>query len=289
MGDMKVEQQGVRRLHHESEMRFEPAIAEMKRLDKSVFGPMAYREYRHAYGLIDSGSRQTATHISIDAFNLLPAQLRAEDTMVIRLGQGIFVLTRCPGALREFFLFDDELFPSKGAIFMPSMTAEELIPYKLLPSLTEGGLVNFAFASGVLHHALNLDAHTATPPATSQSTFTFDFKAHPSIPTIFTHRSGQVEIDAMFVATRNNRPTLFVIEAKADETTSLAKHKLLYPILAVFAHVPKDMPIIPVYIRINCDTAGYHFRIAECIWESTPISHISGIQVVSSSHWILPI
>lgn len=282
--------------HHSDKAWFVPALHEMKRLDKSVFGPMAYQAYLRHYGLPGSGKRQTAAHISIDAFNLLPQRLRKEETMVLRLGKAPnstetqFVLVRIPGFLKDFFLFDDEVFPHQGIVFMSSMTAQQLFPYVLLPSLTEGGLINFAFASGVLHRALCLDDRTPITPSTSQSTFTFDLKAHPSISNTFTHRSGQVEIDAMFVTSRNNHPTLFIVEAKADSTASLAKHKLLYPVLAVAPRVPQYMQVVPVYMRIHKDHDGYHFRIAECKWDRTPgtAPYVSGIQVVSGSHWILP-
>lgn len=47
---------------------------------------------------------------------------------------------------------------------------------------------------------------------------------------------------------------------------SLAKHKLVYAVLALALapHVPIDMPIVPVYLSVVKDNAGLAFRIAEC-------------------------
>lgn len=52
------------------------------------------------------------------------------------------------------------------------------------------------------------------------------------------HYKGQVEIDALFVGRRNRQETLFVIEAKTSNNfQSLAKHKLVYPVLALSSNV----------------------------------------------------
>ena len=56
---------------------------------------------------------------------------------------------------------------------------------------------------------------------------------------------------------------------KSDRTTSLAKHKLAYPCLALRAgdsRVPAAMPIVPVYLRCRPEPeAGqFFFLVAEC-------------------------
>jgi hypothetical protein len=72
-----------------------------------------------------------------------------------------------------------------------------------------------------------------------------------------------VEIDALFVGRRDGLDHLFVLEAK-QSGAALANHKLLYPIMALAAGVPPDMPIVPVYLRAERQPGGYLFTIAEC-------------------------
>lgn len=137
-----------------------------------------------------------------------------------------------------------------------------------MPALTETSYVNLALASGLLAHALRLDdAHKPIVPATCQSTFTFNVRPHPCTAASWTHRRGQVEVDALFVAKRGGKQHLFVVEAKVSPgLRSLAKHKLVYPILALQTSVPKYLPIVPVYLRIVPASDGIHFFVCECAW-----------------------
>jgi len=82
---------------------------------------------------------------------------------------------------------------------------------------------------------------------------------------VFIHNKGQVEIDAMFLEKRNGKETLFVVEAKSDIShKSLAKHKLLYPVLGIASSIPKTIEIVPVYIKVKASQRGIHYHIVEC-------------------------
>jgi hypothetical protein len=143
----------------------------------------------------------------------------------------------------------------------------QLFVFTLLPKFTETSLVNLAMASGLLSHALQLD-YEALPsaPATGQGTYSFTFSPHADLNVTWAHTRGQVEIDAAFIAKREGNETLFVVEAKAgDEFDSLAKHKLLFPALALRNGIPEYMPLVPVYIRALRRSDGFHFYVAECI------------------------
>jgi len=147
-------------------------------------------------------------------------------------------------------------------------------------------------ASGLIGHALNLDCADETiVPATTQSTFSFKFNPHPLIDCELIHQNGQVEIDAIFVEKRNNRDCLFLLEAKSGSETSIAKHKILYPVLALYNEVPHDMPIIPVYVKIQEQNDGIIYNIAECEISDPRKSktYISDLIIKNSSSYYLPI
>lgn len=145
-----------------------------------------------------------------------------------------------PGRLREFFLHDDELFGAgEPEPFAPDVPPQSLVAYSALGVLTETSLVNLAFASGLIGEALGLDRPYSTgAPATGSSTYCFAFRPHAAVDRVLEHSKGQVEMDAVFVGRRAGRPHLFVVEAKSGtETRTLAKHKLVYPVLAVAPRV----------------------------------------------------
>lgn len=213
---------------------------------------------------------QTQKFISIDSFRRLPRVLREADAMVLRLGgEGVrtdFTLVRIAGGLRSFFFFDHEVLDrAEAETFLPVASVHQLYAFGVLNAGSEANLVNFAFASGLLAEALELDEPGPLfPPATGASRYTFAFRPHSGLDATITHRAGQVEVDALFVARRGGRQCLFVMEAKADGDASLAKHKLLYPTLALADRVPRDMPVIPVYVRLHLSVAGLDCMVAEC-------------------------
>lgn len=240
----------------------------MNKLGVSTSKPQGFQTYAKANNL----SANTAASISIDALKKLPKTLKQANTMVLRLGsrpkdnQTYFSLVRTID-IRNFF-FDDELLFGrlKPELFLPNVSIRSLFAFQLLPKVTETSVVNLAIASGLMAEALNLqDDKTIVVPATGQSTFSFNFKPLAKENTILEHLNGQVEIDAVFVAKREGKEHLFVIEAKhGDRFDSLAKHKLLYPSLSLLQKLPSSMPIVPVYLRSIKTDKGIDFYVAEC-------------------------
>lgn len=190
--------------------------------------------------------------------------------MVLRLGAatdgpGIqFAVISTPGRLQDFFLDDGPDQPPEP--FTPEWLPGSEIPYTVFPILTETSLVNLAFASGLIGCALGLDRpYPTSAPATGASTYTFRFRPHSAMPDVAEHIKGQVEIDAVFTARRGGRPCLFILEAKSGNTYhGLAKHKLVYPLLALAPRVAPDTLLIPVYLRIAADRTEIRYTVTEC-------------------------
>lgn len=240
---------------------FDPAIASMSAEDQPVFGPIGFRDYLEEHGF---PAGRTADRISINDFSALPAALKAANTMVLRLGAGEggrtnFALVRVPD-VRDFFLHVPSQAPRT---FLSRARMRDLIGYALLTP-SETTLVNLAFTSGLLSHALQLDEDDPlAAPARGVLRATFPLLAHSALAEKLEHVRGQIEIDALFVGQRGGRDHLFVIEAK-QSSASLANHKLLYPVIALAETVPSDMPIVPVYLRAERRPDGYLFTVAEC-------------------------
>jgi hypothetical protein len=274
---------------------FEPALSRIVGKSVDVYPPTSFQDYLKEHGL---PSKNTASTISIDSYEQLPSELKANDVMVLRLGSAVgtgtqFSLVRIEGRLRDFFLFDQEIFQDRsGSLYLPGTSMGHLFAYQLLPDLTETSLVNLGLASGLISSALGIDPEDSTLiPATGRTTFTFQVKLHSNIPQPFTHNNGQVEIDALFVEKRNGKETLFIIEAKSnDANKSLAKHKLVYPIMAVAPNVPGDMPIVPVYLKVLKSKQGIHYHVVECSFPDPrgEVRAIDELQVVKHTHFILP-
>ncbi|HYF95162.1 MAG TPA: hypothetical protein VD969_23375 [Symbiobacteriaceae bacterium] len=228
----------------------------------SLFGPTSFQDYLTGNHI---PKKDTAQAISVDHLERLAPSLKAKNTMVLRLGKGHFVLIGTPGHLHDFFLHDDELFGKRPPEAYES-AKEAITPYRVFPTLTETSLVNLAFASGLIGHALGLDPpYPTAAPATGSSTYTFRFRPHAHMGAILIHMGGQVEIDAVFTGSRGGKPHLFILEAKSGtDTRTLAKHKLVYPILALAPRVDPAWPIIPIYLRTVADTNAIHYHIAEC-------------------------
>jgi hypothetical protein len=218
-----------------------------------AFGPRSFQGYLAEYGL---KAQNTWQHISVDNQRRLAPELRETRTMVFRLGS--------PEG--EKHTHQEVFADAKPELFIPPVPMRQLFAFTLLPKFTETSLVNLAIASGLLSHALGLDdAALPSVPATGQGTYSFTFSPHAELDLSWSHSKGQVEIDAAIIAKRRGEETLFVIEAKAgDDFDSLAKHKLVYPALALRSGVPQYVPLVPVYIRVLRRTDGLHFYLAEC-------------------------
>ena len=217
------------------------------------FGPTEFLQYCKDINFKPKGT--TAQYISLDFYEKLPEELKENEAMVLRMGGGQktnFVLFKTDNSLKNFFLDDGSIFSNlEPRTFMPKVEMRELIPYYLMPTRSETTFVNFALSTGVFHKALGLDGNTKiTMPATGKSTFSFDVKIHSSIDHVFHHKSGQVEIDGIFLGQKKGEDCLFILEAKnKDSNTTLSKHKLVYPILSIGNSVPLDIKIVPVYMK----------------------------------------
>ena len=272
---------------------FGPAIETMD--SSGLFGPTSFQDYakRHGY----SGSRKTCELISRDAIESLPVELRESQSMVLRLGSAAqgrgtaFALVRVPD-LRDFFLMHESVFSQDDEAFLPTSSERNLRAFRLLPKLTETSLVNLALASGVLGSALQIDEGSQVlVPATGQSIYSFEFQPHRSVSAELSHNRGQVEIDALFLAPRNGKECLFLVEAKTGGgRRSLAKHKLAYPYLALRKEISPDIPIVPVYLHAERTSSGYRFRIAECEIETDAdkLPVLCDLKVVSNRTFVIP-
>lgn len=249
-------------------MLFKDILIEMQEQDISISEPQGFQ----SYAKMNNVSANTATSISIDSLKKLPKVLKQSNAMVLRLGsrpndnQTYFSLVKTIN-VQDFFFDDESLFGKlKPELFLPNVSIRSLYAFQLLPKVTETSVVNLAIASGLMAEALNLeDNKTIVVPATGQSTFTFNFKPLANKSIVLQHINGQVEIDAVFVAKRDGKEHLFVVEAKhGDKFDSLAKHKLLYPSLSLLQKLPSSMPIVPVYLRSMKTDKGINFFVAEC-------------------------
>ena len=249
---------------------FAPALQKMAETGSAIYGPEPFQEYLAN----NSGSAaKTAASISVQTVTDLKSELKAAETMVLRLGQAPesthtqFALVRTFHGWSDYFFVDKEIFSDcTPEAFVPETPVVELFPFFLLPSFVEMSLVNLAVASGLFGHALGLDSNNlASAPATGQSTYSFRFRPHRELEDQFEHRNGQVEIDALIVGKRNDKPVVFVVEAKSSKDfDSLAKHKLLYAVLAMRSKLPPYMPVVPVYLRVIETQRDLKFYVAEC-------------------------
>jgi hypothetical protein len=198
-----------------------------------------------------------------------------------------FALVRAVNGWGDYFFDDKKEFDGTNQeLFVPSVPASTLYPFRLLPKFTETSLVNLALASGLLGYALGIEGTLPSCPATGQGTYTFDFRPHSAIDVCYSHLNGQVEIDAVFTARRAGVETLFVVEAKAsNELRQIAKHKLLYPVLSLKDRVPVNMTICPVYLRAVRRPGGLHFYIAEIEHEDG--MHLNELNVRRRRHLVL--
>jgi hypothetical protein len=137
---------------------FDAALAQMRALGETTFGPQSYQDYCAAQGSV----RRTAEDISVDSYDKLNPALRANGVMVLRLGRTeagattAFGLVKAP--LKDFFLMDEEIFrDTRPATYVSDATQRELLPFQLLPAQTETSVVNLAIATGLLGDALGVD------------------------------------------------------------------------------------------------------------------------------------
>ncbi|MEO2016233.1 MAG: hypothetical protein ABGZ53_17885 [Fuerstiella sp.] len=272
---------------------FDPAIAA---IDQSgLFGPVSFQGYLSEHGL----RADTATAISVDSREKLRTELRDNNCMVLRLGRDeggkhtAFALVKTDD-LDDFFLMHENIFTAAHQIFLPDLSWKSLCAFQALGKLTETSLVNLAIASGLLSFALGIDkTEQHFIPATGQTTYSFDFMPHQSCPVVLSHNAGQVEVDALFFARRNGQECLFLVEAKTGaKRQSLAKHKLVYPLLGIRQFLPAGISVVPVYMHCVARDDGYEFRTVECSFESPADQSpptLCDLTAASSSNLFLPL
>ena len=252
------------------------------------FGPVSFKSYGEQQGFKGGATPQ---YISVDSLERLNRELYEAGCMVLRLGRASdkgtqFAVVRIPEKSPEvFFLVDKDIFPDRPIqTFVPEASARDLFPYSLINKRNERSATNLGFASGLFAEALELDRpHPSTVPAGGNSTYTFSFLVDDDYETELVHNDGQVEIDCLFVAKRGGRDTVFVLEAKSGAFSSLAKHKLVYPVLGILPKVPEDFEVVPVYVRIQHDGASLTYNVAECKpLSATPTRTLTSLSVRSA-------
>jgi hypothetical protein len=94
---------------------------------------------------------------SVQGFNDLDAGLKAEKTMIFRLGSlpgskgTAFGLARVSETWDEYFFFDNALFGKlEPEVFVPEVPYSALYSLALVPTLTESSLANIAVTSGLI-------------------------------------------------------------------------------------------------------------------------------------------
>ncbi|MBE6063823.1 DUF6997 domain-containing protein [Clostridium cochlearium] len=276
---------------------FKNAITQILKNDSNkIFGPISFNKYLKENNICNVS---TAQNISIDSYEKLNKELRDNNIMVLRLGNAIdskgtqFALIKTEN-INDYFLIDDEIFTKCGYTYLPTKSIRDLFAYQVFPFLSESSFVNLGVVSGLISRALGLDEYNVPlTPAMGKSVFTFKLYPYSKYKdVIFTHNNGQVEIDGVLVAERKEKQTVFVLEAKSDKShKSLSKHKLVYPVLALAKNVPKDMEIVPVYIKIFKEEDGIHYHVVECKLPDPrkKLIAIDELKVKRYSHLVLPI
>ena len=244
--------------------------------------------------------KNTPEHISIHRWKDLDRSLRKVEVMVFRLGacarnRTDFGLARCQSGWSDYFIFDDGRFgddrfgDKELNLYTPELGFDKLFTFQLLPNLSESALIDLAFASGLMGVALGVDSPYDMPVAMSGAfNPTFTFRPFPEASD-WIHDGGQVQFDGAVVGKRGGKRILFVIEAKADGSRSLAKHKLFYPAIGLIEKVPIDIPVVPVYLRVSKNRNGRIFKIAECneIRRRKAPHCVSEISVSKRQSWII--
>ena len=266
---------------------FETAIKELLDSGDLIGIPESFQAYKARVGITIkslSPAGSTAKHISIYSVKGLRPELQEAQCTVFRLGSRNnnrfthFALAKVNKDWSDYFLMDEILFTEEPEFYDISKIPDINFLFNLLPSFSESALVSLSLASGILFKALNLKKQeNLIIPAQSSGSYTFNFKPLSVSDKILNHVKGQVEIDSFFLAERDNKKCLFIVEAKMNksgrgvEGASLAKHKLLYPILSIQEHVKDDVTVIPVYIRyiINNSKKSLNYgkitiNISEC-------------------------
>ena len=212
---------------------------------------------------------KTPHNLSIDhysTFAKIHPELNNEGMYLIRLGKGCFSLIESESIIDDYFV-DDVIFPENGTRYVSSASQQDLFSFSIMPKLTENTLLSLGLATGVIQAGLGMDSEEPIP-SPSEANGTYQFKiVNPHNAAPF-HHDGQVEIDTVVFGKMNGEYTLFIIEGKEGRpNTTLAKHKLAYPVMALASEgrIPEYVNIVPAYVRAWQDYKdnSIHFCIAK--------------------------
>ena len=212
---------------------------------------------------------KTPQNLSIDHYHNYKnthKDLSEENMYLFRLGKGCFSLVECESILDEYFI-DDNIFPKVGDRYVSSASQQDLFSFSIMPKLTENTLLSLGLATGVIQSGLGMDSEEPIP-SPSEANGTYKFKIENPHNVDFFEHDGQVEIDTVVFGKMNGNYTLFVIEGKEGKPNStLAKHKLAYPVMALASEgkIPDYIQIVPAYVRAWEDkkTNSIHYCIAK--------------------------
>lgn len=228
---------------------------------KRWFSKTKFTEYTGIKG-------KTPQNLSIDHYqnyvNTHP-ELLENGMYLFRLGRGCFSLVQSQDILGEYFV-EDTMFPEKGDRYVSSASQQDLFSFSIMPKLTENTLLSLGLATGVIQAGLGMDSEEPIPsPSEANGTYKFEI-VNPHDSENFAH-DGQVEIDTVVFGKMNGKYTLFVIEGKEGKPSStLAKHKLAYPVMALASEgrIPEYINIVPAYVRAWQDVKNnsIHFCVA---------------------------
>jgi hypothetical protein len=166
------------------------------------------------------------------------------------------------------------MFPSKGDRYVSSASQQDLFSFSIMPKLTENTLLSLGLATGVIQAGLGMDSEEPIPsPSEANGSYKFEIK-NPHNSENFIH-DGQVEIDTVVFGKMNGEYTLFVIEGKEGKpSTTLAKHKLAYPVMALASegNIPEYINIVPAYVRAWQDVKNnsIHYCVATFEMDCNP-------------------
>jgi len=219
---------------------------------------------------------KTPQNISIDHYQNYVnthSELHANRMYLFRLGKGCFSLVESDDILKQYFV-DDNMFPKNGDRYVSSASQQDLFPFSIMPKLTENTLLSLGLATGIIQEGLGMDSQDPIP-SPSEANGTYKFKINnPHNSEDFIH-DGQVEIDTVVFGKVNGEYTLFVIEGKEGKpNTTLAKHKLAYPVMALASegNIPEYINVVPAYVRAWQDEKNnsIHYCVAIFQLDSNP-------------------
>ena len=211
---------------------------------------------------------KTAQNLSIDHhqnFVNTHPELNKEGMYLFRLGRGTFSLVESKNIKEDYFV-DDKMFPKEGARYVSSASQQDLFSFSIMPKLTENTLLSLGLATGIIQAGLGMDSEDPIPsPSEANGGYKFEIK-NPHDSQNFIH-DGQVEIDTVVFGKMDGEYTLFVIEGKeGGPSTTLAKHKLAYPVMALASEgkIPEYVNIVPAYVRAwqDVENNSIHYCIA---------------------------